>query len=216
MAAAEVESVDFEESVKNELALMQKRMFALKLIAGKVSTGISAPAVSIAKGTTPPPSQESPKKDAKAAAAVETEIKDKDTDANSDKKEGSEVAQQPDGQALLVAARTGIQPIASDMMSDATRAAVAEGGDVRKALKKCIASFGGATVGQGAKALHLLAGPPCRSYRQLITLEDFAEIAKDINDAQRNDTLVALKNKWKPYKEALTDLLSMSKSAESR
>ena len=90
--------------------------------------------------------------------------------------------------------------------SDSARSSQTEGGggDVKKSLRKYIASFGGASVGAGAKALHLLSGPPCRSYRQLISMEEFNQIILEINESQRNDALVAIKNRWKPYKEALT------------
>ena len=55
--------------------------------------------------------------------------------------------------------------------------------------------------------------PPCRSYKSLIVLADFSELANDIWKCETKEEFAGVATKWRPFKIALAELVSMSNAA---
>ena len=83
-------------------------------------------------------------------------------------------------------------------------------GGAKQALVRYIASF------SSKDGLVLGSQQPCRSYRQLILLSEFQEVESKLLSCKNRDEIVACITAWKPHKQALSDLLSMGRSATTR
>ena len=81
-----------------------------------------------------------------------------------------------------------------------------------EALAKYIASF---SLRQ-SQSPQLGEGPPCRNYRNLILFTEYASIDQEIQAATRKEHLKQVSAKWKPFKEALSDLMTQSMVAAQR
>ena len=82
--------------------------------------------------------------------------------------------------------------------------------DNKAALRKYIASFNTSDRAELGKS------PPCRSYRSLIPFEEFNLIETRLTDVQSKEEIQSLKDEFKPFKQAIQDLLSMGKAAATR
>ena len=94
----------------------------------------------------------------------------------------------------------------------ASGSSMSKAASAQKALKVFIARF---SLQQG-EADKIGSGPPCRSYRSLVCLDDLVNRESEFHSAQTKTDIDNVKLKLKPFKLAITDLLSMSKAAAKR
>ena len=81
------------------------------------------------------------------------------------------------------------------------------GGDAKKALRKYIAQF---SSKDSANKNLLGNAPPCRSYQSLILFSEFEDRSNDFENCQTKDAIAQIQKDMKPFKTALSDLLSIS------
>ena len=107
-----------------------------------------------------------------------------------------------------------------DSKSTVSNFVQAAGGSKKKALEQYIASFASKGTGKGKKSQgnQLGSAPPCRSFRSLITFEEFESrySISEIESMRSKQELITIVAKLKPFQEAYKDLLAMSKGAVVR
>ena len=85
-------------------------------------------------------------------------------------------------------------------------------GGAKKALRRFVASFDASAIEHG----ELGTCVPCRSYRNLKCLFEFAEMQQQLDGAVSKQAVAMIHAQWKPYKAALKDLIASAKVAASR
>jgi regulator of sigma D len=96
-----------------------------------------------------------------------------------------------------------------DTASEISRLVKSSGSNER-ALQQYIASF---SIGDRTQLGRTL---PCRSYQSLRTLAEFDAITKEINASTSKTQLHDIRKMWKTFKDALNDIVTMSKAADKR
>ena len=92
-----------------------------------------------------------------------------------------------------------------------------DNGDPAKALARYIAGFAPSATSSNTKGGSTgLNQPPCRSYLHLLCFSEFAEIPEKINGCNSKEQLARVASYYRPFKAALTDLLSVTKAATAR
>ena len=215
MAAVEGIAKDDEEvkgMVENELKLMKTRQTAVRLVVGDVEV------VPQILGSAP------------AEPAVTANVADKGgvkaTDvAGTSLLPGSDV----DGKGEKVGAGgsgaapsgPGTSPEAADAAapapSESPTALVAACGDSARALRKYIAKFSSTAIPKNSSVVEALGfAPPCRSYRSLCVIKDFERCDAEALECESKEQIASLKQKYKPFKSALQELLGMAKASANR
>lgn len=80
----------------------------------------------------------------------------------------------------------------------------------KQALLKYLAGFGNGGTHELGKA------PPCRSYRSLLVLDEFMDVADKLKACNSKEELANLAAAEKVFKNAYTDLMAMARAAPTR
>jgi hypothetical protein len=127
-----------------------------------------------------------------------------------DDRAGEEAGGAGDPEAEGAGAVAAAVPDNLDDLSTVAKFTRTSGGPA-KALKRYIAGFSAGNVGD-----QLGSQPPCRSYRYLLCISEFAQLEERLNKARSKQEISAAFAFYKPFKSAYTDLTSMARAAANR
>ena len=143
------------------------------------------------------------------------------------KPEGDAAAASSDLAAAPAASPKAAEPIAKVPASSVKKPGttvsnfVTSSGSYKRALIQYIASFKvdpvtGANLSAPLGANNEGTVPPCRNYQNLILIDEFKEYIPKYDFAASKEDLANLSKEYATFKEAVTDLISMCKSAVTR
>jgi hypothetical protein len=214
---------EVKDDVQAELRLLNNRLSAIKLVLmenlkcgdhleslAKVKAEPVEPAPTATNGGAARGAAE----EAAESAAVEAPVLGAAAEDVKDKGE-----EQSTPTAMGVASTAELAEVVGDdvekaslkSLSTVTKFVSKSGGDPIKALKKYIASFG-----DDSACKELGGQQPCRSYRSLKCLSEFGDMEVQLKASQSKVDITAINAKFKPFKSALNDLMTMAKAAANR